>query len=206
MTQETATHTTTNYKSLHTHIIMDWKETIKRAHKTAVEHGFWDAKPNYLHLAMLVITELSEAIDADRHGRYADRGKYEDMCRGIDERVPDFAVRIEKRKEAFDMCIKDTVEDELADACIRLMDMMGQYESVIISDEEFTADAGKPLTEFCFCATMALMAPLGEKYALEKAIDMILAYARRKHIDIEWHICEKMAYNEQRPRYNGKKY
>lgn len=171
---------------------MDWKETIKRAHKTAVEHGFWDAKPNYLHLAMLVITELSEAIDADRHNRHAERKKYEDMRVIIDKSALGFKERLNKRKNAFEMCIKDTVEDELADASIRLMDMMGQYESVIISDEAFTADAGKPLTEFCFCATMALMAPLGEKYALEKALSMILAYARRKHIDIEWHICEKM--------------
>ena len=35
---------------------------------------------------------------------------------------------------------------------------------------------------------------------------MLLAYAERVGIDIEWHIHEKMAYNEQRSRLNGKKY
>ena len=47
----------------------NWDEAISLAHKTAVEHGFWDDTPNYEHLAMLVITELGEAIDADRYGR-----------------------------------------------------------------------------------------------------------------------------------------
>ena len=35
---------------------------------------------------------------------------------------------------------------------------------------------------------------------------MLLAYAEHIGIDIKWHIHEKMAYNEQRPRLNGKYY
>lgn len=185
----------------------NWDEAISLAHKTAVEHGFWDDTPNYEHLAMLVITELSEAIDADRHDRHADTDEYEAGCAFVGKYIITLDDRIKGRKTAFKDYIKDTVEDELADACIRIMDMMGYYKISFIRDNTFTSDLDKPLCEFCFRVTEALMAPHREIYAAcQKALNMLLAYAERNGIDIEWHINEKMAYNEQRPRLNGKKY
>lgn len=184
----------------------NWDEAISLAHKTAVEHGFWDDTPNYEHLAMLVITELSEAIDADRYGRHADTEGYEVWRVFVNEYIITFEDRIKKRKTAFKECIKDTVEGELADACIRLMDMIGYYKISFIRDNTFTSDLDKPLCEFCFRVTEALMAPHGEIYACQKALNMLLSYAERNGIDIEWHIHEKMAYNGQRPRLNGKMY
>ena len=184
----------------------NWDEAIRLAHKTAVEHGFWDDTPNYEHLAMLVITELSEAIDADRHDRHADTEGYEVWCDFVNEYIIAHEDRVKKRKTAFKECINDTVEGELADACIRLLDMMGYYKISFIRDNTFTSDLDKPLCEFCFRVTDALMAPHGEIYACQKALNMLLAYAERNGIDIEWHIHEKMAYNEQQPRLNGKKY
>ena len=41
-----------------------------RAYKTACEHGFHDEELSNEHCLMLVITELSEAIEADRKGKY----------------------------------------------------------------------------------------------------------------------------------------
>lgn len=184
----------------------NWDKAINLAHKTAVEYGFWDDIPNYEHLAMLVITELSEAINADRYGRHADMEEYKVWCAFVNEYIIAHEDRIKRRKTAFNECIKDTVEGELADACIRLMDMIGYYQISFIRDNTFTSDLDKPLCEFCFRVTEALMAPHGEIYACQKALNMLLAYAERVGIDIEWHIHEKMAYNEQRPRLNGKMY
>lgn len=184
----------------------NWDEAISLAHKTAVEHGFWDDTPNYEHLAMLVITELSEAIDADRHGKHADTEGYDVGRAFVNGYMMGFEDRIEGYKTAFKDYIKDTTEDELADACIRLMDMMGYYKISFIRDDTFTSDLDKPLCEFCFRVTEALMAPHGEIYACQKALNMLLGYAEHIGIDIEWHIHEKMAYNEQRPRLNGKYY
>lgn len=183
----------------------NWDEAISLAHKTAMEHGFWDVTPNYEHLAMLVITELSEAVDADRHDRHADADEYKEGCAFVNEYIIDLDDRIKGYKTAYDDCVKDTVEGELADACIRIMDMMGYYKIYFVRFR-ITADLDKPLCEFCFRVTEALMAPHGEKYACQKVLNMLLAYAERNGIDIEWHIHEKMAYNEQRPRLNGKKY
>lgn len=171
---------------------MDLNKIIKQAHHMAVKNGFWKKDQCYERLAMLVITDLGKAIDAERHGNHAKLEKYNDARTNII-----FGSETEKRKQAFELFIKDTMEDELADACIRLMDMLGMYEKTIIIEGMFTVNADKPLCEFCFYVSEVLI--LGERSALEKALGMIFAYAKHNNIDIEWHIMEKMAYNEQRP-------
>ncbi len=57
---------------------------------------------------MLVVTELSEACEADREGNY---------CRVVDI--------TELPKEGFKSLVKDTFEDELADVVIRVADLAG---------------------------------------------------------------------------------
>lgn len=46
------------------------REFIDRAYRNACEHGFHDEKLSVEHFLMLVITEISEAVEADRAGRY----------------------------------------------------------------------------------------------------------------------------------------
>ena len=49
-------------------------ELATRAHDNAVKHGFWDVKTDVATKLMLIVTELAEACEADRHG---DRGEFE---------------------------------------------------------------------------------------------------------------------------------
>lgn len=44
-------------------------ELRNRAYKTACEHGFHDKELSNEHLLCLVISELMEAVEADRKGR-----------------------------------------------------------------------------------------------------------------------------------------
>ena len=59
-----------------------------------------------------------EAVEADRKGKHANRKQF------------DYYMKQRKRDDnkfvyAFRHGIKDTVEDELADACIRIFDLAG---------------------------------------------------------------------------------
>jgi len=47
---------------------MDIKYLVERSHKTAVEHGFWEKSQNKAEKLMLIVTEVSEACEADRKG------------------------------------------------------------------------------------------------------------------------------------------
>lgn len=94
---------------------MNIKDIAKEIHQTACEKGFWDEQRNVGELLMLVTSELSEALEADRKGRFA---KIEDYKKFHDK--PEYEPLI---KDAFQHFIKDTFEDEIADAVIRLFDL-----------------------------------------------------------------------------------
>lgn len=76
------------------------------------EKGFWDKERNVGELLMLVTSELGEAMEAHRKGDFAEKAKLlEDLHNG-----KDFAL-------SFNAHVKDTFEDEIADAVIRLFDL-----------------------------------------------------------------------------------
>ena len=50
---------------------MNLNELRDRAYKTACEHGFHDEELSNEHCLCLVISELMEAVEADRKGRFA---------------------------------------------------------------------------------------------------------------------------------------
>lgn len=109
---------------------MNIKDLIKMAHANAVAKGFYEREQNVGERLMLVVSELSEALEADRNNRGASIGAFDIEVRPtmlkVDERG-EIVQRIESPifKEAFTEHIKDTFEDELADAVIRIADMCG---------------------------------------------------------------------------------
>lgn len=74
--------------------------------------GFWDNERNVGEMLMLVTSELGEAMEAHRSGRFADIEK----ANANIQQGGDWG-------ENFRLHVKDTFEDEIADAIIRLFDL-----------------------------------------------------------------------------------
>ena len=159
---------------------MTIEELCHRAHKNAVDHGFYAKEMEmkaWLRVAAtseqaeqdnlraldhalfaqriaLIQSELSEALEADRNDRRADIREYErkieEVFTNTSTELPD---KINLAAIHFRALMKDTLEDELADACIRIFDLAGH---------------------------------LG--------------------INLQDHIAHKMEYNRYRPALHGKKY
>jgi NTP pyrophosphatase (non-canonical NTP hydrolase) len=68
--------------------------------------GFWDKPRNVGEMLMLVVTELAEALEAHRKDKFSNWNW---------EQTP--------TREEFSAEVKDTFEDEIADAMIRLLDL-----------------------------------------------------------------------------------
>ena len=172
------------------------------AYKTACEHGFHDKRLSEEHCLCLVISELMEAVEADRKGKRADRESFKSSYE--DEEPHDDA----NFKYCFEKYIKDTISDELSDAVIRLLDLAGlrnfnlnRFSPVDVVSRK------KTFTENIYAIVKEIM---DRKYSLEEQVNYVItqvfALADILGVDLLWHINQKMRYNELRPKLNEKKY
>jgi NTP pyrophosphatase (non-canonical NTP hydrolase) len=181
-----------------------------RAYKTACEHGFHDQELSNEHCLCLVISELMEAVEADRKGKRANVDRYNKkiansrICQGIDPDIP----KERGYEVAYNETIKGSIEEELADAVTRLLDLAGLRNlnlnrfalvNVVSKKKTFTENIYsivKDITNY--------------KYTLEElvnyAITQVFVLSDILDIDLLWHIEQKMKYNELREKMHGKKY
>lgn len=183
---------------------INWEELTERAYQNAKNHGWHEEAHSEYHYMMLVVTELSEAVEADRKGKYAQRVMFE---KNFD--TPQVNPE-EHWKFCFETFIKDSVEDELADAVIRLLDYAGLHD-LFIDDEEFTEEQYLDLSEILkdhsftdIIYTEIRMLSLSKSFTSIVYYLFVIAYHYK--IDLLWHIEQKMTYNEMRPYKHGKKY
>ena len=194
---------------------MNLNKLRDRAYKTACEHGFHDEELSNEHCLCLVISELMEAVEADRKGKY---------FKGIltfEREFNRYSALVEEEKRfkcSFERYVKDTVPDELADAVIRLLDLAGLRN---IHLELVTKDIGDSIDEIAeyykddaFTEAIYHISTLpviytglcGYNTAINEMILSIFGLAKHLNIDLLWHIEQKQRYNELIPYKHGKKY
>lgn len=180
---------------------MNLNELRDKAYRCAVAHGWHEEEYSNEHFLCLVISELMEAVEADRSEKHTNRDIFEYYMK--QRRRDD-----EEFMYAFKHDIKDSVEDELADACIRMLDLAGlrgydldsfDYEG---SDTEDYSDMTFTESMFRICVYVTDNFYRDEPFIL---LNEIFAFCRDRNIDIFWHIKQKMKYNELRPYKHGDK-
>lgn len=162
---------------------------------------------------MMIITEVCEMIEADRKGKHANKEWFIQRMKESGADDTDFIY-------AFKASIKDSVEDELSDICIRIMDMAGELYTtddfvarVLILDCFLKSDKaikevfdGNTMTEISMLAVRKLVSVECEPLENIAIVFLFLYSIARIHgIDLEWHIKQKMHYNELRPYHHGDK-
>lgn len=190
---------------------VNFNELVRKAFENARKKGFHDVSYTDMHYLMLVVCELAEAVEADRNGKRAERKEYERLVNECEEIL---------RPHLFEMYIKDTVEDELADAVIRLLDYAGmkglRFPEDFVTKEnlELTMNScwGKSLRYFLRTFAERVYARcINELYESgkdnpENVVYNIFVIAELYEIDLIWFIREKMKYNETREVLHGKSY
>lgn len=98
-------------------------------HRNAIDKGFWKPDSNTAEKLMLIVSELSEAMEADRKGRFCQDKVWDEMEHYKNSSENNWMC-------AFEAHIKDTFEDELADAFIRLLDLSTRYRIDLLKHVE----------------------------------------------------------------------
>lgn len=177
----------------------NWNKLAQEIHQANVAKGFWDQELTNSHCIMLVITEVSECVEAWRKGKRADVDKY--ISAIGDSRCGESEYQI-----SFKSYIKDTVEDEMADIVIRLLDLAGARQVLI---EERTCYHQMEKISFIenaymCCAGLSRINILELNYIISQMIAYVYKWAKTENIDLDWHIEQKLRYNVTRPYKHGK--
>jgi NTP pyrophosphatase (non-canonical NTP hydrolase) len=91
-----------------------------------VVKGHWQDNRQIGTLLMLCVSELSEAMEADRKNKYVDKTIYK-KAEGFSSSML-AEDRSKYLKGVFENTIKDTFEDEMADTVIRILDICGKMK------------------------------------------------------------------------------
>lgn len=183
----------------------DLNELRDKAHTNAVKHGFWNKELSNQHCLMLVITELSEAIEADRKGDRANKVCFDTCIANAYQGI----VRSDWFTNSYNRCIKNSLEDELADTFIRLLDLAGA-RCIDIELKKYSPKGDYPFTELVY-SIITQLSMLGEvgftlKGIIDVSLSALLGLSLHMGIDLLWFVEQKMKYNEFRPIMHGKKY
>lgn len=195
-------------------------DLIGRCHAGSRNKGFWEVRPDHNQQLMLAISELSESLEAHRKGHRCLLGSSSSL---FSPEMPAELFAGEFLKHA-----KDTVEDELADAYIRLCDFIGGYgldQAIIIEGVAHDREQRlEPMTYSANFAANLLKATAwivavsnadseddGSDYPFAElpmrgAMVAIEDICEIEGIDLAAHINAKLRYNATRPAKHGKAY
>lgn len=183
----------------------------RRVYNAAELNGFSPELLSVSHQLALTIAEVGEAVNADRNGRLANVDGFENYIGDIDWGNKDSK---DKWSWAFRHCIKDSIEDELADVVILLLEVgkMVNIDFVRPTLVRYNRD----FTEYDFAENaFALMKGIANPgisiqrrlvWSIEFVFNWYEAIERKVPKDLWYFIDRKIEYNSTRKQRNGKKY
>jgi len=175
----------------------------RRIHANATAHGWHEEKKPGYHWLGMVMTEVAEAIEADRkRRRFSEEAKEKYLAVTTDSEGYHATVVI--MKMAYEDYIKGTVEEEFADICIRILDAAYELygENMNWHGWEYP-NCSRSFTVMAFVLVKEILNT--GMTNLTEAIYYVFAWAKRLGIDLSWHIEHKMIYNELRSYKHGDK-
>lgn len=169
----------------------------RRIHETACRKGWHDVPKSKKKWMMLVVTEIAEAVEADRKGLYGLTDEYKSArCRIKDE---------EEWRMYYHDNIKPCREAEMADVVIRLLDFAYEtWGSDIRYDYHYLdTPTNDDFSDNAWDLAHDILD--GELMNIATAIFYVYQWAHKLGFDIDWHIEQKMLYNEGRAYHHGGK-
>ena len=188
-------------------------ELIPRCHEAAQANGWWEPRPNAGQQLMLVVSELSEALEADRNGKQAGLPAFRAYVAGAEQTGEDMTLTW---PYAFRHYLKDSVADELADAYIRLCDFAAGFglNAANMAAHKAGFSLIQPPVNFGAALLQIVRAidwidltdsANGKESRLAQGLAGIEGLCKQRGIDLATHIDLKLTYNATRGHKHGGK-
>lgn len=193
---------------------MNLNELRDKAYQCAVVHGWHEENLSDEHFLCLVISELMEAVEADRKGRHADTKRFNQEMDYYIHEMKLYGENYDKAyRDTFEYYLKDSVEDELSDACIRLLDLAGLRNVDLGEVNSDELKCSEDFFDWTFTESIySIVSDMTNQGYIEihsfeshlrVSLMVVMSFCVKKNIDILWHIEQKIKYNELRPYKHG---
>lgn len=185
---------------------IDLNTLKERAFRIACEHGFHNHDLPDEHWLMLEFTELSEAVEADRKNHRANLLAFDKLG----DKASNNWTSTEPYSFAknFEQNIKNSLEDELADVVIRLLDFAGVHgidlDPLVVPVRRSVLAISMTVFSYDVIRLFFNSAPL--QLRIQASISWVFEKCEHDGIDLMRFISMKMNYNETREEKHGKKY
>jgi NTP pyrophosphatase (non-canonical NTP hydrolase) len=191
----------------------------EQCYSTSASKGFWDQRETRSkgEMVMLMVSELGECLEAHRESRLFDYRKVK-TADGLNT-VSYSLEEITLWKTLYTQAVKGTIEEELADVVIRILDYVHGWNITVIPREyrkESTGNFGHDLLRINWYMLQAFhddqeahgvkLNPMSGNKDWGYVLAAIEAFATWYNIDLETHIQWKMRYNSTREKLHGKAY
>ena len=194
-------------------------------HDNAVKKGFWE-NVNFHSLVADITVEVGELISAIKSGRASDIIGYEkDLLNEVCYLIPGRHEndRFKQDRKIFELRIKDTDGDEIADVAILTMSLCEGFglkidkscfpnSDMVLNFAKSDNNVFMMINRLSFLVSKVAGTPIdnfGTSPMVQTLICQILYsvefIAEYLQIDLEYHIDKKMRYNQDRPYLHGKK-
>lgn len=182
-------------------------------HERMKAKGFYDSDVSETKKLALIVSELCEAMEAERKGKVIENDVYDIALNELSE------IGFESY---FKKWVKDTVSDELADVFIRCMDAIGHsidkiacpteifvFQSMVSDHFNRLLYFEKSISSIVYYAIQFVPKSLFGKSCITEYTNMMaitIAAAKLYNIDLSKAIEAKIRYNELRGQKHGKQY
>lgn len=182
-------------------------------HERMKAKGFYDSDVSETKKWALIVSELCEAMEAERKGKVIENDVYDIALNELSE------IGFESY---FKKWVKDTVSDELADVFIRCMDAIGHsidkiacpteifvFQSMVSDHFNRLLYFEKSISSIVYYAIQFVPKSLFGKSCITEYTNMMaitIAAAKLYNIDLSKAIEAKIRYNELRGQKHGKQY
>lgn len=188
-------------------IIEQLKQLQPQIFETNVSKGFWkkESDENKGERAMLIITELSEAVEAHRKGKIADAIHFKGALEADDIKEEDMSYYVDM---CFKQFIKDSIEDEMADVVIRALDYCSGFDLPIMEREFRKNSTGNFAEDILALTELCAKAHRGNTPGKDWGcfLTAVIEFCKWYNIDLYQHVQWKLHWNKTRPQQHGKKY
>ncbi|MEO0776965.1 MAG: hypothetical protein AAF146_10395 [Bacteroidota bacterium] len=164
---------------------MDYLNIARRAYQIEVDQGRWSGSRDLIEVRAHLVAELGEVFDAHRKGRYA---------------KPDY-VDPNNYKITFEEFVKDSFEDEIADAFLVALVGLGRCMAMgENADRELDAYFYPPPDDYSWLLRLMheLSTPELSAESFLVAAENIHGTAESYKIDLNLHVEMKIKYNKFR--------